>query len=166
MRQRLHETETSLEANNILELEDSKMNSHEKHIQATEGSKEDDYEMMNTLDGTTLDYEDTLSSGPEYSIPILFLFFLIILATTFHKLEIREGKRKVPPPAEETVAAPTKRWLREETLEEARARVDGIIESEARFAMFEEMPFLDYYPQRSEAHSWAEWEIGRFYVFS
>ena len=160
------EIETSLEAKNSLELKDSTTKMHEMQIQATEGSKADNYEMMNTLDGTTLDYEDTLSSGPSYSSPIVFLFFPITLATKFHKPEIREEKRRVPPLAEETVAAPMKWWLREETLEEARARVDGIIESEARFAMFEEMPFLDHYPQRSGAGNWVEWKIGRSYVFS
>lgn len=97
------------------------------------------------IDGTTLDYEDTLSNEPEQSSPILFLFFLIVLATKFHKLEIRKGKRRVPPLAEEAVVAPVKWWPREETLEEARARVDEIIESEARFAIVEDMPCLEFF---------------------
>lgn len=83
-----------------------------------------------------MDNEETVSNSPDQSSPTFFLWFLIVLATKLHKLEIREGKRRVPPPAKEVVITPGKWWLREETLEEARARVDEIIESEARFAIF------------------------------
>ena len=75
--------------------------------------------------------------------PNLDLFFLIFLASKFRKLGIRDGERRVPPFTEKTVISPRP----EETLGEAKARMNEIIESEARIAMFEEMPCVGPYAQ-------------------
>ena len=90
------------------------------------------------IDGTTFDYKDTLSNELGHSSPIDRSGYSVPQA------RIREGKRRAPSLAEEAVVAPVEWWLPEETLEEARARVDETMESEARFAIFEDMPSLDF----------------------
>ena len=120
-----NEEETNSEEEKNLEAKASDTESLETDIYETESGKADEYQRTNTLDGMTLCHEDTISTEPAPSSPILALFFLIVLASKFRKLEIREGKRRVPPFTEKTVITPRP----EETLDEARTRVNEIIES-------------------------------------
>lgn len=141
----IHKDVTIYEEEHSLEAEGFETESLEIDIYETESDKEDENGITNILDETNLDHEDTIFNGLERLSSILFLFFLTVLATKSHKLEIREGERKVPRLAEEKGVAPVKMWWwrREETLREARTRVNEIIESGARIAMFEEMSCLD-----------------------
>ncbi|KAL9136071.1 MAG: hypothetical protein Q9175_002723 [Cornicularia normoerica] len=141
----IHKDETIYEEQHSLEAEGFETESLEIDIYETESGKEDEYGITNILDETTSDHEDTIFNELKRLGSILFLFFLTVLATKSHKLEIRERERKVPRLAEEKGVAPVKMWWwrREETLREARTRVNEIIESGARIAMFEEMSCLD-----------------------